>query len=52
MDVELQILKHLPKGTPATVAIMNEYCAEYKTYLKEVRSTWMFQIFARNNVTN
>ncbi|WP_196525232.1 hypothetical protein [Nostoc commune] len=30
MDVELQILKHLARDAHPTVAIVDEYCAEYK----------------------
>ncbi|MFK0729753.1 MAG: hypothetical protein ACFKPT_04570 [Gloeotrichia echinulata GP01] len=30
MDVELQILKYLPRDAHPTVAIIDEYCAEYK----------------------
>ncbi len=28
MDVELQILKHLPRDAQPTVAIIDKYCAE------------------------
>jgi len=38
MDVELQILKHLPRDAPPTVAIIDEYCAEYRDLCKEVRN--------------
>ena len=38
MDVELQILKHLPRDAHPTVAIIDEYCAEYKDLFKEVRN--------------
>ncbi len=38
MDVELQIRKHLPRDTQPTVAIIDEYCAEYKDLFKEVRN--------------
>jgi hypothetical protein len=38
MDVELQILKHLARDAHATVAIIDEYCAEYKDLFKEVRT--------------
>ena len=30
MDVELQILKHLARDAHLTIAIIDEYCAEYK----------------------
>lgn len=30
MDVELQILKHLARDAHPTVAIVDEYCAEYQ----------------------
>jgi SRSO17 transposase len=36
MDVELQILKHLARDAQPTVAIVDEYCAEYKDLFKEV----------------
>jgi SRSO17 transposase len=38
MDVELQIRKHLPRDAQPTVAIIDEYCAEYKDLFKEVRN--------------
>jgi SRSO17 transposase len=38
MDVELQILKHLPRDAHPTVALIDEYCAEYKDLFKEVRN--------------
>jgi hypothetical protein len=38
MDVELQILKHLARDAHPTVAIVDEYCAEYKDLFKEVRN--------------
>ena len=34
MDVELQILKHLARDVHPTVAIIDEYCAEYKDLFK------------------
>jgi hypothetical protein len=34
MDVELQILKHLARDAHPTVAIVDEYCAEYKDLFK------------------
>ncbi len=30
MDVEFQILKHLARDAHPTVALIDEYCAEYK----------------------
>ncbi len=38
MDVELQILKHLARDAQPTVAIIDEYCAQYKDLFKEVRN--------------
>ena len=38
MDVELQILKHLARDAHPTVALVDEYCAEYKDLFKEVRN--------------
>lgn len=38
MDVELQILKHKARDAHPTVAIVDEYCAEYKDLFKEVRN--------------
>jgi SRSO17 transposase len=43
MDVELQILKHLARDAHATVAIIDEYCAEYKELFKEVRNYECFK---------
>src|SRR4028118_1724951 len=43
MDVELQILKHLPRDAQPTVAIIDEYCAEYKDLFKEVRNYECFK---------
>ena len=36
MDVELQILKHLARDAHPRVALVDEYCAEYKDLFKEV----------------
>ena len=36
MDVELQILKYLARDAHPTVALVDEYCAEYKDLFKEV----------------
>jgi SRSO17 transposase len=43
MDVELQILKHLPRDAHPTVAVIDEYCAEYKDIFKEVRNYECFK---------
>lgn len=43
MDVELQILKHLPRDAHPTVAIIDTYCAEYKDLFKEVRNYECFK---------
>ncbi|MCC5602229.1 IS701 family transposase [Nostoc favosum] len=43
MDVELQILKHLARDAHPTVAIVDEYCAEYKDLFKEVRNYECFK---------
>ena len=43
MDVELQILKHLARDAQPTVAVIDEYCAEYKELFKEVRNYECFK---------
>ena len=43
MDVVLQILKHLAKDAHPTIAIIDEYCAEYKELFKEVRNYECFK---------
>ncbi|MDX2096821.1 MAG: IS701 family transposase [Leptolyngbyaceae cyanobacterium bins.59] len=43
MDVELQILKHLPRAAQPTVAFIDDYCAEYKDLFKEVRNYECFK---------
>ena len=43
MDVELQILKHLARDAHPTVAVIDEYCAEYKHLFKEVRNYECFK---------
>ena len=43
MDVELQILKHLPRDAHPTVALIDEYCAEYRDLFKEVRNYECFK---------
>lgn len=43
MEVELQVLKHLARDAHPTVAIIDEYCAEYKDLFKEVRNYECFK---------
>jgi len=43
MDVELQILKHLARDAHPTVAIIDEYCAEYRDLFKEFRNYECFK---------
>jgi SRSO17 transposase len=43
MDVELQVLKHLPRDAHPTAPIIDEYCAEYKDLFKEVRNYECFK---------
>jgi len=43
MDNEFQILKHLARDAHPTVAIVDEYCAEYKDLFKEVRNYECFK---------
>ncbi len=43
MEVELQVLKHLAREAHPTVAIIDEYCAEYKDLFKEVRNYECFK---------
>ncbi len=43
MDVELQILKHLTRDPQPTVALIDEYCAEYQDLFKEVRNYECFK---------
>ena len=43
MDVELQTLKHVAREAHPTVAIVDEYCAEYKDLFKEVRNYECFK---------
>ncbi|MFN6465984.1 MAG: IS701 family transposase [Nostoc sp. DedVER02] len=43
MDVELQILKHLARDAQPTVALVDEYCAEYQDLFKEVRNYECFK---------
>jgi hypothetical protein len=34
MDIELQILKHLPRDAHPTVGVIDEYCQEYRDIFK------------------
>jgi len=43
MEVELQILKHLTRDAHPTVAMIDEYCAEYRDLFKEVRNYECFK---------
>src|SRR6476469_10039540 len=43
MDVELQVLKHLARSPHPTVALIDEYCAEYRDLFKEVRNYECFK---------
>ncbi len=43
MDVEEQILKHLPRDARKTVSVIDEYCQGYKNIFKEVRSYECFK---------
>jgi SRSO17 transposase len=43
MDVELQILKHLPRDAHPTVGFIDKYCASYKDLFKEVRNYECFK---------
>jgi len=43
MDVELQIRKHLARDAHPTVALIDEYCAEYQDIFKEVRNYECFK---------
>src|SRR5688572_7129360 len=43
MDVELQILKHLARDAHPTVALIDEYCAEYQALFKDVRNYECFK---------
>ena len=43
MDVELQILKHWPREAQPTVTFIDDYCAEYKDLIKEVRNYECFK---------
>lgn len=43
MDVELQILKHLPTDAQPTVSFIDKYCNDYKDLFPEVRSYECFK---------
>jgi len=43
MDVELQILKHLPRDAHPTVALIDEYCGEYRDLFKKVTNYECFK---------
>ena len=43
MDVELQILKHLPRDAHSTISVIDEYCAGYRDLFKEVRNYECFK---------
>ena len=43
MDNELQILKHLARDAHPTVAVIDEYCAQYKDLFKQVRNYECFK---------
>jgi SRSO17 transposase len=43
MDVELQILKHLPRDAQSTVGLIDEYCSSYQALFPEVRSYECFK---------
>jgi hypothetical protein len=43
MDVERQILKHLPRDAQPTIGFIDEYCSGYKDLFKEVRGYECFK---------
>ncbi|NEO75989.1 IS701 family transposase [Moorena sp. SIO4G3] len=43
MDVELQVLKHLPRDPQLTVSVIDSYCQTYKDLFKEVRNYECFK---------
>ena len=43
VDIELQIQKHLARDAHKTVAIIDEYCEEYKDLFHEVRNYECFK---------
>ena len=51
MDVKLQILKHLARDAHPTVAIVDEYCAEYKDLFKRVFEKFLGVKFYASRLT-
>jgi hypothetical protein len=43
MDVELQILKHLPRDAQKTVGLIDSYCSYYQELFPEVRAYECFR---------
>ena len=43
MDVELQILKHLPRTPETTVSVVDQYCDFYQEMFSDVRSYEYFK---------
>jgi SRSO17 transposase len=43
MDVELQVLKHLPRDAQPTVALIDDYCGEYQDLFQDVRNYECFK---------
>lgn len=43
MDINLQILKHLPRNAYPTISFIDEYCVSYKDLFKEVRNYECFK---------
>ena len=43
MDIELQILKYLPRDAHPTVSVIDKYYAGYKDLFKEVRNYECFK---------
>jgi len=43
MDVELQILKHLPRSPETTVSVVDQYCDSYQEIFADVRSYEYFK---------
>jgi SRSO17 transposase len=43
MDIELQILKYLPRDAQPTVSFIDKYCNDYKELFSEVRSYECFK---------
>jgi SRSO17 transposase len=38
MDIELQVIRHLPRESQATIAVIDEYCSIYRDLFVDVRS--------------